>query len=204
MSNFKQILLVTTVLAALLAACSPQPSDAANAGGENEGQDLNLGMPVPGGDNDVPEMIVERELVGTTWQWVRFEDTAGLNNIELTDLGQYTLSIEATTPALLDVFLNVITLLDPPATRPTSAALESTEAAGVLIEDRFVLFSRDRGTLPSLAVDLPATATGLVMNLAPDTSYWHQHDGTTLHVDDADNGGTMATSSAMGVLVIGG
>ena len=121
-----------------------------------------------------------------------------------TDLGQYTLSIEATTPALLDVFLNVITLLDPPATRPTSAALESTEAAGVLIEDRFVLFSRDRGTLPSLAVDLPATATGLVMNLAPDTSYWHQHDGTTLHVDDADNGGTMATSSAMGVLVIGG
>jgi hypothetical protein len=38
------------------------------------------------------------------------------------------------------------------------------------------------GTLSSLSVDLPASATDLVLNLAPDTPCWHDHDGTTLHV----------------------
>lgn len=118
-----------------------------------------------------------------------------------TDLGQYTLTIEATTPASLDNFLNVITLVDPPTPRPPATLVESADVAGVLLDARFVLFARDRQTLASLAVDLPDTP-GLVFNLEPDTTYYHHHDGTTLHVDDVDNGGAPSTSSPMGVLAI--
>jgi len=52
-----------------------------------------------------------------------------------------------------------------------------------------------------VACDMPDVPV-LVFNLGPEASYWYLHDGTTLHVDDTDNGGTVATTSSMGVLAI--
>lgn len=43
----------------------------------------------------VAEESGDNALAGTTWQWLRFEDTADLNNIDVAEPGSYTLSLMA-------------------------------------------------------------------------------------------------------------
>ena len=120
------------------------------------------------------------------------------------DLGQWTLSIEATTPALEDNFLNVISLRDPGVAPPVTQLVQSTTVAGALVDDRFVLFARLPGTLDDVLIDVPHTVPvqGLVFNLVPDAQYFVLTAGDTLDVSTTDNGGTPQTSSPMGVLAV--
>ncbi len=120
------------------------------------------------------------------------------------DLGQWTLSIEASTPALQDNFLNVISLRDPGVPPPDTALVQSADVAGAVVDDRFVIFARLPGTLEDVVVDVPHTQalSGLVFNLLPDTQYFVLTAGDTVSVSTTDNGGTAATSTSMGVLSV--
>ena len=119
------------------------------------------------------------------------------------DLGQYTISIAATTPQRLDSFVNVIQLLDPGVAKADTAGFENDQVAGAVIGQRFVLFAKDRGNLTEFRVDLGRAANhGLICNLLPNQAYYVSLSGSRLAVSLADNGGRLATSSAMGVVEV--
>lgn len=120
------------------------------------------------------------------------------------DLGQWTLEIEATQPALLDHFLNVITLRDPGVAPPGTQLVQGAGVAGALVDDRFALFATEPTPLTDVAVDIPHTSalSGLVLDLSPDTGYYVATSGDTLDISTTDNGGTLQTSSTMGVLAV--
>jgi len=119
------------------------------------------------------------------------------------DLGQWTVNVEATTPALLDNFLNVITLKDPGAPRPTVALAQAAEVAGAMIDHRAVVFARNPQPLSSFSIDFPtAPASALLFNLQPDTTYYYALAGTTLTVAGTDQGGGSGTTTSMGVLAV--
>jgi len=120
------------------------------------------------------------------------------------DLGQWTLSIEAASPALEDNFLNVISLRDPGVAPPVTQLLQSATVAGARVDDRFVLFARQPVVLDDVLINIPHAVplTGLVFDLAPDGQVYVLTAGDTLNVSTSDNGGTPQTTSSMGVLEI--
>jgi heat shock protein HslJ len=97
MKNYKLILIILLVLLASLVACTNQATEDTNQGGAQDGENINSDLPADGGVGEAVEDEEESEIdiTGITWQWLRFEDTAGVNNIQVTDPSLYTLVLNA-------------------------------------------------------------------------------------------------------------
>jgi hypothetical protein len=105
--------IITTLLAAfliILTACSSNLEEAPNADisvTEGEGQitqeqvPSDSAYPGPGDENldtndelsseTDTDRIVDSDIIGITWQWERYDDTAGMNNLIVDDPTLYTL-----------------------------------------------------------------------------------------------------------------
>jgi heat shock protein HslJ len=98
MKNYKLITIILVALLASLAACSNQTTEAPNLGNAQDAENINQGLPDAGGEDDLIEDAGEESemhITGITWQWLRFEDTADLNSIQVIDPSQYTLVLNA-------------------------------------------------------------------------------------------------------------
>jgi para-nitrobenzyl esterase len=101
MKNFKLITIILLVLLVSLAACSDQEAENTNPGNEENGQNINQGLPAGGGAQDAVDSEADTEeenemdITDITWQWLRFDDTADLNNIQVADPALYTLVLNA-------------------------------------------------------------------------------------------------------------
>lgn len=95
MNKFASNMIVLVLLLSGLAACTNQNPEFTNQNGTTQSEDLDLGMPVPGEEGDILEMVEEISITETTWQWIRFEDTADVNNIIVADPSLFTLTLNA-------------------------------------------------------------------------------------------------------------
>ncbi len=119
-------------------------------------------------------------------------------------LGQWTFNVYADRPALLDNFLNVITLEDPGVSRPEARLLEGTGVSGVLVGSRFVVFANGRERLAEVTVEFPDAGTfdGLFLDLEPETTYHWLVEGNAVRVSVAGLGGTSARTTSAGALAV--
>ena len=118
-----------------------------------------------------------------------------------TDLGQWTLNVEATEPAALDNFLNVFSLRDPGQAKADTFAVEGSAARGVLVGDRLITFAKDQGTMDAVSVDVPTSGAlrAMFVNLVPNADYGCARAGATVTCTRG-GGGVSGTASSMGVL----
>jgi heat shock protein HslJ len=98
MNNYKLISIILLVLLASLAACTNQAVEDPNLDEPENEENINQGFPAVGGEENTVEDAEEEseiDITGITWQWLRFEDTADLNSIQVTDPSLYTLVLNA-------------------------------------------------------------------------------------------------------------
>ena len=119
------------------------------------------------------------------------------------DIGQWTLEIEATTPQVLDNFLNVISLKDPNINRPSVSLIEGTGVSGALVDNYFAIFSNDEIPTTNTTVSFPAGGllSGIITDLKPTTTYYYNISGRNLEISESYNSQWNSfTSSNMGVV----
>ena len=118
-----------------------------------------------------------------------------------TDLGQWTLEVEATEPVGLDNFLNVFSLRDPGQPKPSVVAVEGPLVRGAVVGDRVVTFARDAGQLESFDFTLSTSEPlrGVFADLIPGEDYGCERSGPEVSCARG-GGGTTGTASSMGVL----
>ena len=93
MNKFKISTIILVILLSTLAACSSQAPEDMNQNNGTQSEDINLGAPKP--EEEDIEMVEEIEITKITWQWIRFDDTAEINNIVVADPSLYTLTLNA-------------------------------------------------------------------------------------------------------------
>jgi heat shock protein HslJ len=98
MKNYKLISIILLVLLVSLAACSNQTAEDPNLDGAQDAENINRDLPADGGAGEAVEETEEEsemDITGITWQWLRFEDTADLNSIQIADSSFYTLVLNS-------------------------------------------------------------------------------------------------------------
>lgn len=65
--------------------------------GENAQNEISESQPdsEDAAESEAPEAPADPDIVGTVWEWVRFDDTAGFNNIVVDDPSLYTFTLNA-------------------------------------------------------------------------------------------------------------
>ncbi len=117
------------------------------------------------------------------------------------DLGQWTFEQEATTPQLLDNFLNVMSLKDPGTPNSDNRLFEGVGFSGVVVDDQFAIFANDKNNLTSVTATIPkdGNLNGLIFDLIPNTDYYYKIQDNSFSLVNTNNGGNVITSSSMGV-----
>ena len=87
MNKFKISTIILVILLSTLAACTSQANEDLNHNNGTQSEGINLGAP------ETEEEDIE--ITGITWQWIRFDDTADMNNIVVADPSLYTLTLNA-------------------------------------------------------------------------------------------------------------
>ena len=90
MKKFNPNTIILLILLTGLAACTAQPANPNDLDSENQNNELDLGIPVPG-EEEVNEIMEDKNIAGTNWQWLRFESASEDENILVEDSSHYTL-----------------------------------------------------------------------------------------------------------------
>ena len=119
-----------------------------------------------------------------------------------TDLGQWTLTIEASSQQQHHNFFNIISLKDPDAAKPSVQLVEGTGVSGALIDNTLAVFANEPQAIDETSISLPSPTIQqcFIFNLQPETDYYYQLSDSQLVLSSQDNGGVRVTSSAMGVV----
>jgi hypothetical protein len=149
----------------------------------------------------VPHYFDTEDAYGNVYSFSPHTDYRDDGYVKRPDLGQWTFEVEALGNNKLDNFLNVISMKDPGSARPAVLPIDSSGVSGAVIDDKFVVFAKDRTNLGSFQIALPATGdfTGMFLDLVPSTRYYYNVNGSTVYLATAGSGPSVV-SSPMGVL----
>ncbi len=121
-----------------------------------------------------------------------------------TDIGQWTVEVEAAIPQAHDNFLHVFHLTDPGQPKVATQLVQGDDMSGAIIGDWLVLFANRPEAITSTVITAPRTngLAVLLLDLILETDYYYAVNGNTLHISTGDNGGVVVRSSDQGVALI--
>jgi hypothetical protein len=120
-----------------------------------------------------PHYFDTQDVTGRVLSFAPHTDGRDDGYVFRSDLGQWTLEVEAAEPSQDDVFLNVLALKDPGIARPAVSLLESEGASGALVGNAFAVFANGVDPLSAVTVTVPGEGDvmGLIADLTPGGTY---------------------------------
>ncbi|MFZ6028749.1 MAG: hypothetical protein ACOYYS_13620 [Chloroflexota bacterium] len=152
----------------------------------------------------IPHDFDAENAAGTLYSFSPHTDAQDDVYRKRSDIGQWTVEVEASVPQKQDNFLHVFHLTDPGQPKVETQLVQGAGVSGAVVADWVLLFANTIEAITMTSVTVPQSGglNVLFMDLLPESDYYYLAQDGTIALSIDDNGGSLVRSSTQGTALI--